>query len=236
MKITLFALLTVLSLVAFSQTYIHGTPYVEVTGEGKMEVIPDKIVLAININEYQKSKETLLDREEKMRTALEDLGIDTKETLAILDFKSDYSYYNRRDIKMTKMYSLTLTNPDIVSKVYVKLEEIGISNITLSEVTHSKMNEYEQQVKLEAVKSAKFKADGMLAQLDQKVGKTLFIQEKGKFLPSEYFADASSYYRAQMNATGAVSRGASGPEYYLPELSFKKIELAYNVLVRFEIL
>ena len=97
------------------------------------------------------------------------------------------------------------------------------------------MSEFEQQVKLDAIKSAKFKADGMLAQLDQKVGKTLFIQEKGKFLPSEYFAESPSYYRAQMNATGAISRGASGPKYYLPELSFKKIELAYNILVRFEI-
>ena len=97
------------------------------------------------------------------------------------------------------------------------------------------MSEFEQQVKLDAIKSAKFKADGMLAQLDQKVGKTLFIQEKGKFLPSEYFVEPSSYYRARMNATGAISRAASGPEYYLPELSFKKIELAYNILVRFEI-
>jgi uncharacterized protein YggE len=236
MKITLSLFLLLTSYLSYSQTYIHGTPYVEVTGEGKMEVVPDKIVLGINVSEYQKSKETLEDRELKMRTALEELGINTKEALGILDFSSDYSYWNRRDIKMTKQYSLTLTDPDVVSDVYVKLEEIGISSISLLEVTHSQMSVYEQQVKLDAIKSAKYKADGMLAQLDQKVGKTLFIQEKGKFLPSEYFVDQSSYYRAQMNATGAISRGVSGPEYYLPELSFRKIELAYNILVRFEIL
>jgi uncharacterized protein YggE len=202
-----------------------------------MEVIPDKIVLSIHVSEFEKSKETIEDREVKMREVLEGIGINTKESLSVLDFNSGYKY--GRSIKSSKEYELTLNEPSIVPAVYLKLEEINISNISVVEITHSKLKEYEQKVKLEAVKSAKVKSDGMLAQLDQKVGKTLFIQEKGKYLPSEYFQEYSARdYRTRMNATGAISRGSSGPEYDypIPELSFRKIELAYNVLIRFEIL
>jgi len=234
MKTYLSISLLIISFFGFAQTYIHGIPYVEVTGEGKMEVVPDKIVLSIGIRENQKTKETVEQMEEKMRMALEGLGINTKEALAILDFNSAYGYAYRQGIRTSKQYELTITNPDVVSQVYAKLEEQGISNISLQDVTHSKLSEFEQQVKLDAVKSAKFKAEGMAGQLDQKVGKTLFIQEKYKYLPSEYLSRAH-YYRAEMYATGAISRASSGPEY-LPELNFNKIELAYTVLVRFEIL
>lgn len=237
MKIIILFSALLLSTIVQSQNFIHGTPYIEVTGEGTLDVIPDKIVIRIKLSEYDRKKEPVEEREIKMREVLESIGINTTDELAVLDFDSNYGYAFGRSIRSSKQYELTLNNPELVSTVFLKLEEIDISNLDIVEVTHSKLGEYEQLVKFEAVKSAKSKADGMLEQLGQEVGKTLFIEEKEKFLPSEYFQNYSRYaYSNRMNGTGAVSRSVSDTSYEMPVLSFKKIELAYNVLVRFEIL
>lgn len=204
-------------------TNIHNIPYIEVTGEGKMEVSPDEIYLSILIDEGDKGRVIMERLERDMIKELKQLGIDTDEQLKVLNFGSDFkSRILGQKINTSKQFELLIKESKRVPQVFVKLEDLGISNINLLRVDHSKREEFELEVKVLAVRAAKKKAELMLAELDNKVGKTLYVQEN------------SSGYYPRANNTMMLSRGQADYES-LPDLDFRTMVFQAGVQVRFGI-
>ncbi len=224
-KVLLFVTL-ICSTLAFSQTgknFIDQN-YIEVTGKSEMEIAPDMIYLKILISENDtKNKISVSDLEAKMADALEKLGVDLKKDLAIKDYSSNYKFYllGKTDIMLTKEYQLLVHDGQTVGKVFRRLEEIGISNISIDKLDHSKITDYRMEVKVNTMKAAKEKAHLLASAIDQEIGKALLIEEQN-FIP------------VTRQSNSIMIRGYSTPTSKKElDIDFEKIKLEYSVLCRF---
>ena len=58
------------------------------------------------------------------------------------------------------------------------MDSLGISKAFVSKYSHSKMDEYKKQIKINAIKAAKEKATYLLEAIGEKSGKAINIEEK----------------------------------------------------------
>ncbi len=225
----IFLILTVItSNLLFGQenVNIHNTPHIEVTGEGKMEVVPDEIYLTISISEADRGKLSMEKLELDMLKRLEDIGIDVDEQLKVLNFNSGFK--NRvlgQKINTSKQYELMLNETRQVPVVFAELEKLNISNINFIRVDHSDRESLEMEVKVAAVRSAKNKAQRMLQELGNQVGKPILIQERS----------SGHSHRYQSLATNSELEEVFYESRPLPDLDFQSIVIQYSVQVRFAI-
>ncbi|MBN1821617.1 MAG: SIMPL domain-containing protein [Prolixibacteraceae bacterium] len=204
--------------------------YIEVTGQAEMEVIPDEIYLNIFLNEKDsKGKENLEELEKEMIKKLEKIGIDVSKDLSISDFASNFKNYWLRDNKIftSKQYQLITHDGATTGKVFKELESIGISNISIEKVDHSKIEDFKKEVKIKAMVAAKYKAGSLAEAIDQEVGKAIYIQELNN----------NVYPRMMEKVSNIVIRGVStlSNESAPPDIEFEKINLEYSILARFEL-
>lgn len=203
--------------------------YIEVKGNAKMEIIPDEIYLNINLSEKDtKNKESVDQLERKMFKALKQIGLDLEKQVSVQDFSSNFQNYflKRKNILKSKDYQVILHDAQSLSKLFASLEEIGISNINIDRVDHSKIEDFRQEVKIKAIKAAKIKAQALTAAIDQEIGRAIYINE-GSY----------NMYRARPKASRMMIRGMvnSAMEAEMPQIEFQKIELEYSITVRFEL-
>lgn len=208
--------------------------YIEVTGNAELEVVPDEIYLKIVIDEKDfKGKQNLQELEKSMLEALSKVGIDISKQLTIKDMASNFQKYwlKGTEINSVKEYQLKVESAKIAGQVIRELESLGISNISVEKIDHSKMQELKTEVKIMAIKAAKEKAASLTNAINQKIGKAIYIQELN-----------NQVYRALQGKLAAASnivvRGygyADKQEMEQPDIEFEKIKLEYSILVRFEI-
>lgn len=238
MKKSLAILGLLISSLTFSQSgeknFIDQN-YIEVSGTAEMEIIPDQIYLKIILDEKDlKSKITLEDLEKSMIKELGTLGIDVKKDLAIIDLSSNFKYYFIKESKIyqSKEYELMVKDAASAGKVIQNIEELGISNVSISRVDHSNIKEFQRQVKINALQIAKEKANELVIAIDQSLGRALYIQE---------LDNMQVINRLSGKAAGVTSniivRGNSLDEIKSnqPAIEFEKIKLQYSILTRFEI-
>ena len=207
-----------------------STPYIEVTGEGEMEIIPDEIYLQFTLKERYdgKDKINIEDLEKKLKQKLRSSGIDL-EKLSIADADADFVTIKRKkkDVLASKDYVLKVSSTSELAKVWEVLDDVDVANAFIKQVDHSKMDEYEKEVKIKAVKNAKEKAAYLLNAVGQQVGKALFIQERENYNPV-YMPRTKQNFAMLVEADGVEAAQE-------PELSFQKIKLNYKVFARFAI-
>lgn len=206
-------------------------PYMEVTGKTEMEIIPDEIYLNIAINEKDnKGKVVLAQAEKNMISKLKEIGIDTKKDLSVKDMSSNFKNYwiKSSEIMTSKEYQLMVGTAQTAGKVMQELEKIGISNVSIEKVDHSKIEQFRREVKIKAVKDAKEKASDMALAIGQTAGKAIHIQE------IEY----NNYPMFKGRAAGMTVKTAAlleSNEDAVPEIEFEKIKLEYQVNAKFEL-
>lgn len=224
--ILIFVILPFLSHAQIGDKNFIDQNYMEVTGKAEMEVAPDLVYIKILVNEKDnKNKTALVDREKLMVAKLKELGIDTNKDLLIKDMASNFKAYwlTKDEIYLSKEYQLLVRDGKTASKVFIELEKLGISNVSIDRVESSKMQTYRRDVKVDAVKAAKEKAEALASAIGQTVGKAMYIQELEGMIP--------------MTANTIMIRGASSlyGSTAAPEIEFEKIRLEYSVLCRFEL-
>ncbi|MGV8137698.1 MAG: SIMPL domain-containing protein [Mangrovibacterium sp.] len=211
---------------------LESTPYIEVTGEGEMEIIPDEIFLRFTLKErYDGKSKTALDELEKK---LRELLVKNKfslENLSLANANADYITIKRqkKDVLQSKDFILQVSTTSELTGLWNILDEVDAQNAFVSRVDHSKMEELEKEVKIKAVKNAKEKADYLLSAVGEKSGSILFLQERENFSPMYL---TKSMQRAEMSVADERAGTASPSE---PEISFQKIKLNYKVFARFAI-
>ena len=205
--------------------------YIEVTGKSEMEITPDLIYISISIQEKDNSGKTPLpELEKKMKEKLTEMGIDVSKDLRVKDIESDFKkyYFFKPDVMLSKDYQLLVHDGGTAGKVFVELKKLNISNISIEKLDHSKMEEFKKQVKVNAVKAAKTKAELLTQAIFQNCGRALYIQEMdyGDYVPMPMMMNRKVSYEMMDSA------GQSNEE---PAIEFQKLKLNASVLVRFEL-
>lgn len=200
--------------------------YVEVTGVAEKEVAPNEIYLAITINERDsKGKISVDEQQREMLAALKKLGVKPDEQLKMLDLTS--SYFKRGNALARAQYELKLSSAVEVARVWRALDELGISQVTVSRATHTDIERFKAETRTEAMRAARDNARALAEAIDQQIGKCFWI------------ADYSSPVRttfavANIKARGVMEDSLSFDEAVEEEgLEFQTIKLQHRVQAKF---
>ena len=232
-----FAVLVTLwlsGILAISAQEDNNSRYIEVTGSSETEIIPDEIHFMITIKEYwqeefekkskpedYQTKVPVNEIEHNLMSALKQAGIapsdiQTKEV-------GDYWRERGKDFLISKTFDIKLQNPDQINRIIQTVNTKGIQSMNIGELKNKDLQEYRKQGKIEALKSARQKADYLVAAMGQKLGNVLRIVE-----PEER---SFSYFQPQSAMSNvAIPSYDSNPE------NFRTIKLRYQMTARFEIL
>lgn len=201
---------------------------VETRGQAEKEIVPDEIYVRIVIDEAAlKNKNSVEDLEQKMIKGLKQAGVDTDEDLRIGDMSSKYykQAFRKASGATRATYQLKVNGAVQLGKVYQALEAAGISNLSIIRLSHSKIKEYENEVRVEAIRQAKANAEALAGAIGQSIGKAIYIMD--------YSAPYLDTPMARPEMMYAVKdTGAGGGGYETP-LDFRTIKLTYNVTAKF---
>lgn len=212
---------------AYAQDF-SKSPFIEVTGKAEKYVAPDEISLSIVINEKDYAKKQSLESLEKeMLAALKKVGVDTKKQLTVVDMSSDFMNrkWRKSDIKLSKSYQLKVTTAKQAMQVMLALDEVGISEVSISQMKCTKMEQYKDEARAEAMRDAKRKAKILTDAIDQPLGKAIYISEND-------YSPVRNYNRPVLMKQANVAEDAIvGSD--VPDLDFENIKIDCRVNVRF---
>jgi len=218
-----FLLFTTITFSQSGQKNFIDQPYIEVTGQVEIEIIPNEIFLRIVLNENDKKGRVSIEKQEnKMLATLRQCDIDIEKQLSVEDFNGIYKrkFLGENRVNKIKHYQLIIYDGKTLAKVYQELDAIDVSNISIIKVGHSEIETYKRETKIKALKVAKQKAKDYANAINQSIGKALFIQE------------SSNIYRVSNMLANNVSKSYDSRES-LADLDIKKIKIIENVLAKF---
>ena len=163
-------MLSILPAAAQEQASKFDASYIQVWGQAEKEITPDEFYLSVTINEKDsKGKISIQTQERAMLDALKKLGVDTQKQFRVVDMSSEY--FKKGNALAWKQFQLKLNTPEQVAQVFGSLNDLGISNVSMEKVTHSQLDQYKNEVRIAAMKSAQANAQTLAGAIGQKAGK-----------------------------------------------------------------
>lgn len=225
------ALISTASLSAQQSTNELDVHFIEVKGKAELEIVPDEIYIGVTIKETDsKGKEQIDELENKMINTLKEIGLDVGKCLKVKDLSSIFinSFLGKDQIKISKQYEILVSNAKTADNVITDLKEVGISNIGISRIDHSKIKEYQKEVRIDAIKAAREKAGYLLEAIDQELGQVILVREV-----SSHFHMNLTKQIPMSNSYKSLGLNYSSNKNHIIE--FETIKLEYSVLCKFEI-
>ena len=206
---------------------------IEVFGQAEKEVTPDEIYFGITLKEYMnddKKKVKIDQLERELYAAVKKIGV-PEEDFRVEDVSSyNYDWYRkekpqREEFLASKKYVIKFGDLNQINELFSGLDAKGIQSTNVDRYSHSKIEQYRKDLKIEALKDAKEKAAYLLQGIDESLGGVLEIQEidTGEGQPPVY-------YQARSMAMASADMEASSPE-----IDFQKIKLSFRMRAVFEI-
>lgn len=231
MKLKLTGLLLLAFLFGQSQTKnFIDQPYLEVTGSADTLLTPNEIYVEINISEKDtKGRTSLEDLELNMYNTLKSIGINVDKDLKTSDMASNFKFYflKGKDILKSKQYILKVPDAVIASKVFIELENLGISNTSINRVDYSDLESIRNLMRSKAIENAKIRAVSMTQPLNQTIGPAIYIADNESFNTGNQLSGRV----AGVVVTGYGLKKQSAIE--LPKIEFEKIKVVTNINVKF---
>jgi hypothetical protein len=154
--------------------------------------------------------------------------------LQVADANADYVKvrWQKKDVLSKKEYNLKVSNATTLGKVFMELETVEVSDAYIYKVGHSRMDSLTKVVKIEAIQSAKNKAQYLLTAIGEQLGQPLIIHETMD-LPS---ALAGSVRGTRTGSTqyyvdGIRVKGGGDDN----EIQFQKIKISADIYIKFAI-
>jgi uncharacterized protein len=208
---------------------------IDITGTAEKEVIPDEIYVSITIRERMEGKEriTLEVQEKNFKEMLKKIGIDIN-LLSLSDANSDYVKikYKQKDVLSQISYSLKLNSAKSVGDLFTGLYEIKIYDASIYKVSHSKIEEYKKELRIQAIKNAKEKAEYLTNAIGYQIGKPIIIYENAPIYYDNFNLRGA---RSSMETMPYIDGIQSAKMQSEPEIEFKKIKLEASIFVKFEV-
>ena len=223
-KLILIAAVALMALPAAAQVQEAFPSYIQVNGRAEKEITPDEFYLSVIINERDsKGKISVESQQRDMIAALKRLGVNVEKQLKVANLSSEF--FKKNTSVATAKYQLQLGSAAEVSKVWQALDNLGISNVSILKVSHSKIDQYKEQVRVEAMQNAKQSAQTLAQAIGQNVGKCFYIYDSNNNVMPVFY-DNMAVMRSAKAAGMAEDAAADEP------LDFKTIKLQYSVCRR----
>ncbi len=200
--------------------------YLETNATVDTLVVPDRIYLSVLIQESDtKDRTSVEELENRMKSKLEALGLDTEKQLFLADLGSNFKDYFLRKTGVLKSKAYTILTYTALSagEVIQGLESIGISNIQFQNAELSELDQLELALRKQAVRQARKQAQSMLEPLGQSLGKALYISD----LNTGIMYDQPRAYAMEMSAKAEMDSPI--------DVDFQKIKVSSTVNVKFSI-
>jgi uncharacterized protein YggE len=208
---------------------------INVSGVAEMEVVPDEIYVQIDLREYDKKGGGKVDIESIKNDFL-------KAALAIGISENDISVQgyqgwdgnvwiykkNKKknpDLKASIVYQVKLATTKKMDELVQKLDDEATQSFFIARVSHSKLEVFKKDLKIQAVKAAREKAIYLAGAINEKAGEALTINE-----PNQIDHNPQPLYANRMMKAEAASMGDNEQA---PNIDFKKIKLQFEVNVTF---
>jgi uncharacterized protein YggE len=237
---SLFLLMTA-ALLSFASFAQERNPYprtITVNGSAEMEIIPDQIFVQVYLKEYEKKgsgKVSIEKIRQDFLTAVRSLGLpDTALSVSGYDANNHNPWWRKKNKKEELYASITyqvkLKSAAQVDQLVDKLDDNATQNFYISRTTHSRLDEFRRNLKMQAVRAAKEKADYLAGAVDQKIGVAITINEPGEYY-QPYYGDMASNRMMKAEMVQSTAAGAADQ----PQADFKKMKLRYEVTAVFEL-
>lgn len=208
-------------------------PYLEVSGSADTLVEPDEIYIHITISEKDsRDKIPVEEQEARMLAAFKELGIDIEKNLSVNFMGSVFKFYilKGKEIIKTRQYILKVSDAPTAAQVFLRLEQLDISNSSIKRVSYSAMNALKNLLRSKAVANARERAAALTSPLQQQVGNAIHLVD------IENNNVSSQMYGSQLQDVVAIGyslkvRGLTqGTD---PGLEFEKIRVSAVVGAKF---
>jgi hypothetical protein len=130
------------------------------------------------------------------------------------------------DMKASITYQVKLSSTEKMDELVQKLDDEATQSFFISKTSHSKLQEFKKQLKIQAVKSARDKAIYLADAINEKVGEAITINE-----PNEINIFPQAGYANRMMKAEVV--GLASDQTQSVNVDFKKIKLQFEVNVTF---
>jgi uncharacterized protein YggE len=174
---------------AKAQTPPTCNPYpktITVTGSAEMEIVPDEIYVQVDLREYKKKGENKTELEKSKSDFLEKCKVAgiSDSAISIASYEgNNYNYWywkkRKKDIDMyaSIAYQIKFKESKKMDQLIDVLDDEATANFQIIKATHSKIQEYRRQLKIQAVKAAKEKGIYLTEAVSEKLGEAITIIE-----------------------------------------------------------
>ena len=224
-RFILAAAVALLALPAAAQVQEAFPSYIQVNGRAEREIAPDEFYLQIVINERDsKGKVSVESQQRDMIAALKRLGVNVEKQLKVANLSSEF--FKKNTSVATAKYQLQLGSSAEVGKVWQALDGLGISNVSILKVSHSQLERYKSEVRVEAMRNARQNAATLAEAIGQTIGKCFYVYDSNNDVMPVFYNNM-----AVMRSAKAfdAAEAAAGEE----PLDFKTIKLEYSVQAKF---
>lgn len=202
-------------------------PFIEVTGTAFREIEPNEIYVSTRLKEFEEDRQkTSLEKLEKdFYDAIKAAGIDRKR-VELADAGSDLGKFRRRDKEAfrEKTFQIKLTSAAELEKFIEKLSSVQVDAVNVTRLHHSDFEKLKLEVKIEALKAARAKAEALAQSIGSQVGKPLIIRD---------FDFAQPYMEMSANVRMMKMESDQAPSE--DDIAFRKIKMQAQVTAQFEI-
>lgn len=237
LKVVMIAILSTSVSQMYSQDAIKQKT-INVSGIAEMEVVPDEIYVQIELREYDRKGGGKADIETLKTDFLKSaLSIGIVETdISVQSYSGwdgDYWWYKKNkkknpDMKASITYLVKIASTKKMDELVQKLDDEATQNFSIAKVSHSKLETFKKQLKIEAIRAARDKANYLAEAINEKAGEALTINEpmEANFFPQPVYANKMMTNANMEDATGGGET---------PVIDFKKMKLRFEVNVIFAI-
>ena len=209
-------------------------PNIEVTGTAEIEVVPDEIYISIVLREKTRNNDKwkIESQEDNLMQKLKENGFDTKNlSLSGADGDLQYRVFRKTRVLTEKKLQMKVQDAGEVNKLFQILDDLEIEDANISKTSHSQVEKLRKEIKIEAMKAAKNKADYLLTAIGEQTGKPLFIREQVyTSYPSNVYGNTALQ---EVVVTGDGKR--TDLRGFENEIAFTKIKIRYEIFARFGI-
>lgn len=206
---------------------------ISVSGSAEMEVDPDEIYVNFDLKEYYNKQKTKVGIDVIKKEFLESCakaGI-AKEDIHVQSMSgSAYNYWFIRknkqepDFLASVNYIVKFNAPDKLNDLVTKLNDEATNNMYISKISHSKMEDFRRQVKINATIAAKQKAQYLAESIGEKIGSALLIEETDG-------SPAPVMYNRMMMA----NKAGGGTDEGTDNTPFQKLTIHSDIHAEFEL-
>lgn len=204
-------------------------PQVSVSGEGKIKVKPDQVVINFGVEnvgkDAQEVKKLNDENVDKVVKFIKKFGIQSSDFQTTnVSLNRNYDY-DKKKYNFQASQSITIILKDVIKydALMMGLVDNGINNISNVEFKSTEIEKHKSDARKLAIKDAKKKAEDFVSVLGQKIGKALLVTD-----------NSANYYPPQpMYKAMAMAAVADAESSSYETLAVGEIEVITNVSVSF---